>query len=116
MQQAQLPEMKEQKKIGINFGIKEIKTFRFVLNDIPEADKLKNEDVQFKILPASFVNYEENIIGFDIIITIHIKKEPEKVVCELITRVSFIVNNLKEIVLMKKNLQPGYRISLCRHF
>ncbi len=90
--------MKEQKKTGINFGIKEIKTIRFSFNDIPDSDSIKTHDVQFQILPASFFNYEENIVGFDIILTAYIKVKQNKSVCELITRVSFIVNNLKEIV------------------
>ena len=98
MKQAQQPEMKEQKKIGINFGIKEIKTIRFSLNDIPETETVKNENVQFQILPASFFNYEENLIGFDIVLTAYIKGKQNKSVCELITRISFVINNLKEIV------------------
>ncbi len=90
--------MPEQKKISINFGIKEIKTIRFSLNDIPELDSIQNENVHFQIIPATFVNYEEKIIGFDIIITVYVDKEVKKIVCELIARVSFIVNNLKDIV------------------
>ena len=98
MKQARLPEMKEQKKIGINFGIKEIKTIRFSFNDIPESDSIKANEAQYQILPASFFNYEENIVGFDIILTMYIQGKPKRKVCELITRLSFAVNNLKEIV------------------
>ena len=90
--------MPEQKKIGINFGIKEIKTIRFTLNNVPESETIKNEDVHFQILPASFVNYEEKIIGFDIILTVYIQKKVKNIVCELITRVSFIVNNLHDVI------------------
>lgn len=91
--------MPEEKKIVINFGIKEIKTLRFSLNDFADAESIKNENVHFQILPATFVKYEEKIIGFDIIINVYIQREIKNiVVCELIVRVSFIINNLNEIV------------------
>jgi len=99
-------EQEQEKKININFGIKEISTLKFSLNNVPGVADITKGDVQFQIVPRSFINYEYSIVGFEIAVNISFEKNGRNNICELITRSSFEVNNLQEFVPPEKKDNP----------
>lgn len=98
--------MEQERKLNIDFGIKEISTLKFSLNNIPGGIDITKENIQFQIMPRSFINYENNIIGFEIAVNIFLEKNGRDNICELITRSSFEVSNLKEFVPLEKKDTP----------
>ena len=104
--------MLDDKKINITFGIKEIKTLKFTINNVPEAYKIPKEKFQFQILPASFFSYTEKIIGFDVIVNIFFDDNDRKIICELISRITFDIKNLHDFVSIKNQKAPQLPESL----
>jgi hypothetical protein len=98
--------MDDKVKIGISFGIKEIKTLKFNLSNLPEVSNISKDKFKFEVFPATFIGYEESIIGFDVIIHIFIEEPSRKDICELIVRIIYDVINLHEIVPAESKASP----------
>ncbi len=94
--------MDEEKKINIQFKFNEIATLKYFIDNRPDAVRdLKTEGYKFDISGANFVNAEHEILGFDIIVNISTNDDKNIKVCELFERVSFYINNFKEVVQLK---------------
>ena len=90
--------MIDQKQLNITFSIKEIKTLKFEIINIANDYQLIKENLQFQIHPLTFMDYEKKILGFDIIISVFLDKEKQNKICELITRISYKVLNLYDLI------------------
>lgn len=85
-------------QVNITFRIKNISTLEFSVKNLSEAETLNKDLFQFQILPASFVDNDNKVIGFNTVVDIFIDLEKQKKVCSLITRVTYDIINFSDFI------------------
>jgi hypothetical protein len=90
--------MAEQKKIDITFRIASIKTTKFLIENIEEANKTDKATFEFNISIGMFANPEQKIIGYNVFTDVFTDKTKLLKVSELATQIIYDIINFDEVI------------------
>ncbi|NUN08046.1 MAG: hypothetical protein HUU54_02610 [Ignavibacteriaceae bacterium] len=94
--------MPDSNQIQIQFSIADIQTLEFVIFNLPDIASLDKTKFPFKIEAGFFFEVENKIVGIDIIVDISADSAPNPIVCHMITRFKFLINNFNEAFTIKE--------------
>ncbi len=86
------------KKLDITFKIVDIRTLKFLINNIAEAYKADKSEFEFNISAATFSDASLKTISINILIDVYTDKTRQHKVSELITQMVYEIVNFDEVV------------------
>ncbi len=93
--------MPEQNQIQIQFSISDIQTLEFALTNTPEISAVEKMKFPFKIDAGYFFETDKKNVVIDVKIDISLNDSPESVVCHLLCRFKYFINNFDEAFTVK---------------